>query len=194
MLFVCWIDVMWQNNIKYIGTHEVSIFAILTLHPNTVSDVSLICFVGDFAKEKFRLFFTNFIHPAHHVCTSSMVCQVTWFTHIYVIASQRITSRVMYNCGTVEWFAYTDKQLLKCRRVEYCWPASWWRRDNAFVSGARGLKLKSQANEIGHSVANGSPVATATFLRKELWCLLTQWRGDGSCKLVTRVGLIQRVH
>ena len=35
-------------------------------------------------------------------------------------------------------------------------PASW-SSDNAFVSGAGGLRFKSLAGQIGHSVANGSP-------------------------------------
>ena len=35
-------------------------------------------------------------------------------------------------------------------------PASW-SSGNAFVSGAGGLRFKSQAGQIGHSVANSSP-------------------------------------
>ena len=35
-------------------------------------------------------------------------------------------------------------------------PASW-SSGNAFVSGAGGLRFKSRAGQIGHSVANGSP-------------------------------------
>ena len=35
-------------------------------------------------------------------------------------------------------------------------PASWW-SGNAFVSGAVGLRVKSQASQIEYSVANGSP-------------------------------------
>ena len=38
-----------------------------------------------------------------------------------------------------------------------------------FVSGAGGLKFKSRAGQIEHSVANGSP-PLHTFLRKELCC------------------------
>ena len=34
---------------------------------------------------------------------------------------------------------------------------SVWSSNNAFVSGAGGLRIKSRAGQIGHSVANGSP-------------------------------------
>ena len=36
-------------------------------------------------------------------------------------------------------------------------PLVSWSDGNAFVSEAEGLKFKSRANQIGHSVANGSP-------------------------------------
>ena len=36
---------------------------------------------------------------------------------------------------------------------------------NAFVSGAGGLRFKSQAGQIGHSVANGSPPLRHFFER-----------------------------
>ena len=35
-------------------------------------------------------------------------------------------------------------------------PASW-SSGNAFISGAGGLRFKSQAGQIGHSVVNSSP-------------------------------------
>ena len=43
-------------------------------------------------------------------------------------------------------------------------PASW-SSGNAFVSGAGGLRFKSRANQIGHSVANGSPPLRHFFER-----------------------------
>ena len=62
---------------------------------------------------------------------------------------------------------------------------------NAFVSGAGGLKFKSRAGQIGHSVANGSPPLRLFFERS---CVArAQRRGDGPRQLVTRFGVIQRV-
>ena len=43
-------------------------------------------------------------------------------------------------------------------------PASW-SSGNAFVSGAGGLRFKSRAGQIGHSVANGSPPLRHFFER-----------------------------
>ena len=43
-------------------------------------------------------------------------------------------------------------------------PASW-SSGNAFVSGAGGLRFKSRAGQIGHSVANGSPPLRDFFER-----------------------------
>ena len=62
---------------------------------------------------------------------------------------------------------------------------------NAFVSGEGGLRFKSRAGQIGHSVANGSPLLQRFFE----WICVTraQWRGDGPRKLVTRFGVLQRV-
>ena len=66
-----------------------------------------------------------------------------------------------------------------------------WLSGNAFVSGARGLRFKSRAGQIGHSVANGSPPLRHFFERS---CVArAQWRGDGPRQLVTRFGVIQRV-
>ena len=43
-------------------------------------------------------------------------------------------------------------------------PASW-SSGNAFVSGAGGLRFKSRAGQVGHSVANGSPPLRHFFER-----------------------------
>ena len=43
-------------------------------------------------------------------------------------------------------------------------PATW-SSGNAFVSGAGGLRFKSRAGQIGHSVANGSPPLQHFFER-----------------------------
>ena len=43
-------------------------------------------------------------------------------------------------------------------------PASW-STGNAFVTGAGGLRFKSQAGQIGHSVSNGSPPLRHLFER-----------------------------
>ena len=40
-----------------------------------------------------------------------------------------------------------------------------WSSGNAFVSGAGGLRFKSRAGQIGHSVANGSPPLRRFFKR-----------------------------
>ena len=40
-----------------------------------------------------------------------------------------------------------------------------WLSGNAFVSGAEGLRFKSLAGQIGHSVANGSPPLRHFFER-----------------------------
>ena len=68
-------------------------------------------------------------------------------------------------------------------------PASW-SSGNAFVSGAGGLRFKSRAGQIGHSVANGSP----PLRHFERSCAARpQRRGDGPRKLVTSFGVIQQV-
>ena len=49
-------------------------------------------------------------------------------------------------------------------RINEIQPASW-SSGNAFVSGVGGLRFKSQAGQIGHSVANGSPPLRHFFER-----------------------------
>ena len=62
--------------------------------------------------------------------------------------------------------------------------------DNAFVSRVGGLRFKSWAGQIGHSVANGSPPQQHFFGRS---CVArAQWR-DGLRKLATRFNVLQRV-
>ena len=61
---------------------------------------------------------------------------------------------------------------------------------NAFVSGAGGLRLKSRASQIGHSVANGSPRLRHFFKRS--YVARAQWHGDGPRQLVTRFGVLQQ--
>ena len=65
------------------------------------------------------------------------------------------------------------------RRTRYRstnWQASW-SSGNAFVSGAGGRRFKSQAGQIGHSVANGSSLLRHFF---EWICVAwVQWRGYG---------------
>ena len=39
----------------------------------------------------------------------------------------------------------------------------YWSSGNVFVSGAGGLSFKSRAGQIGHSVANGSPLLQHFF-------------------------------
>ena len=76
------------------------------------------------------------------------------------------------------------------RWINFFLPASW-SSGNAFVSGAGGLRFKSQAGQIGHSIANGSPPLRHFFKRS---CVArAQWRGDGPRQLVTRFGELQRV-
>ena len=59
-----------------------------------------------------------------------------------------------------------------------------WSSGNAFVSGAGGLRFKSRAGQIGHSVSNGSPPLHHFFERS---CVArAQWRGDGPRQLVIR--------
>ena len=71
------------------------------------------------------------------------------------------------------------------------WVTKSWSSGNAFVSGAGGLRFKSRAGQIGHSVANGSP-PLRHFVERS--CVArAQWRGDWPDKLVTRFGVIQRV-
>ena len=66
-----------------------------------------------------------------------------------------------------------------------------WSNGNAFVSGAGVLGFKSLADQIGHSVANGSPPLQYFFERS---CVArAQWRGDGPRKLLTRFGVLERV-
>ena len=65
-----------------------------------------------------------------------------------------------------------------------------WMLD-ALVSGARGLRFKSRAGQIGHSVANSSPPLQHFF--KQSCVARAQRTGDGPCQLVTRFGVIQRV-
>ena len=67
-----------------------------------------------------------------------------------------------------------------------------WSSSNAFVSGAEGLRFKSEAGQIQHNVVNGSPPLRHLIFRKKL-CCRGQWRRDGLHQLVTRFGVIQRV-
>ena len=72
----------------------------------------------------------------------------------------------------------------------YTWAS--WSSGNAFVSGAEGLRFKSRAGQIGHSVANGSPPLQHLFQR----IYVAHRRNDcedGPRKLVTRFGVLQRV-
>ena len=69
-------------------------------------------------------------------------------------------------------------------------PASW-SSGNAFVSGARDLRFKYRAGQIGHIVANGSPPLRHFF---EKSCVArAQCCGDKPRQLITRFGVIQRV-
>ena len=69
-----------------------------------------------------------------------------------------------------------------------CEPASW-SSGNAFVPEAGGLRFKSRAGQIEHSVANGSPPLRHFFERS---CVArVQWRGDGPRKLVIGFGVLQ---
>ena len=65
-----------------------------------------------------------------------------------------------------------------------------WSSGNEFVFKAEDLKLKSQAGQIGHSVANDSPPLRHFFKRSSV--ARKQWRGDGPCQLATRFGVIRR--
>ena len=69
-------------------------------------------------------------------------------------------------------------------------PVSWL-SGSAFVFGAGDLKLKSQASQIEHIAANGSPPLQHFF---EWSCVAwAYWSRDGPRQLVTRFGVIQRV-
>ena len=52
-------------------------------------------------------------------------------------------------------------------------PASW-SSGNAFISGAVGPRFKRSAGQIGHSVANGSPLLRHFFERS----CVAHWRTD----------------
>ena len=68
----------------------------------------------------------------------------------------------MYSCNLAGTFSSYHPQ----RRRENC--SHYWSSSNAFVSGAGGLRFKSQAGQIGQCCQR---LATAaTFLRKELCC------------------------
>ena len=54
--------------------------------------------------------------------------------------------------------------VIVCFSTFFSGPASW-SSGNAFVSGAGGLRFKSQNGQIGHSVANGSPPLRHFFER-----------------------------
>ena len=74
--------------------------------------------------------------------------------------------------------------------ISSIWPASWL-SGNAFVSGEEGLGLKSRAGQIERGVANGLQPLQYFF---EKSCFApAQWRRDGSCKLIARFGVKQRV-
>ena len=45
-----------------------------------------------------------------------------------------------------------------------------WSSGNAFASGAGGLKFKSRAGQMGHSVANGLPLLQHFFESSKLCC------------------------
>ena len=79
--------------------------------------------------------------------------------------------------------------LVHCYTVELRISSPSWSSGNAFVSGAGGLRFKSRAGQIGHSVANGSPPLRLFF---EWSCVArAQQRGNGPRQLVTRFGVIQ---
>ena len=67
-----------------------------------------------------------------------------------------------------------------------------WSSGNAFVCEAGGLRFKSRADQIGHSVANGSPPLQYFFERR---CVAqAQWCGDGPAKSFhALIGVMQRV-
>ena len=61
----------------------------------------------------------------------------------------------------------------------------------AFISGMEDLKFKPRADQIGHSVINGSPSLRHFFVKS---CVFrAQLRGDWLRKLVTRFGVVQPV-
>ena len=63
-----------------------------------------------------------------------------------------------------------------------------WSSRKAFTRGAGGLRFKSQAGQIKHSVVNGSPSLQHFFERK---CVAqAQSRGNGPRQLVTRFGVM----
>ena len=67
-----------------------------------------------------------------------------------------------------------------------------WSRGNVFLYGTGDSRFKPRAGQIGHSVANRSPLLQHLFERS---CIArVQLCGDGPCQLVTRFGVyIQRV-
>ena len=72
-------------------------------------------------------------------------------------------------------FDYSDLAFLNLIKNIQHVPASW-SSGNAFVSGAGDLRFKSQAGQIGHSVANGSPPLRHFFKRS---CVArAQWRAN----------------
>ena len=76
-----------------------------------------------------------------------------------------------------------------------CWKSlllASWSSGNAFVSGAGGLSFKSWAGQIEHSVATGSPPSDISAKKNP--AARAQWRRDGPHQLVTRFGVMQRVH
>ena len=79
-------------------------------------------------------------------------------------------------------FSHTFKFLILSTSQRYQLPTSW-SSGNAFVSGAEGLRFKSQAGQIGLSVANGLPPLRQFF--KWSCVARAQWRRDGPCQLVS---------
>ena len=70
-------------------------------------------------------------------------------------------------------------------------PTGWW-LVSPFVSGAGSPRFKYRAGQIGRSVANGSLPQQHFFER--CYVVRRQWREDELHKLITRVGVLQRVH
>ena len=61
---------------------------------------------------------------------------------------------------------------------------SSWSSGNVFVSGAGGLRFKSRAGEIEHSVANGSPPLQQFLERSEQCCsgaMMRKWAPRTRC-------------
>ena len=62
-------------------------------------------------------------------------------------------------------FSSSDSFYYKRINFFYQETSNCWSSGNAFVSGAGGLRFKSRAGQMGHSVANGSPPLRHFFER-----------------------------